>query len=326
MNKLLKTAWLALAAAAILVSPELAAADGEPERPTEDNGKKALTGPFLGQPPPHETPVIFAPGIVSTEQNEHLGPTFAPDGDTIVWSVFSREQTFRITSRKAGRWEEPRWLPFNQPFKEDGPYFSPDGKRLYFFSQRPSEEGGAPNEDWDIWWVERSGSAWSRPHNLGPPVNSDKNEVFHAVTANGALYFCTLGPPRVMYRSEMVDGRYQSPQRLPDSINTGLFYSHPYVAPDESYIIFSAERQEGLGSADLYVAFRGSDNQWSRPANLGAPINTSVAERSPSVTPDGKYLFLVRHQLTDRGGGYCCGDVYWVSAGIIEELKVSRQW
>ncbi len=43
MNKLLKTARLALAAAAILVSPELAAADGEPERPTEDNGKKALT-------------------------------------------------------------------------------------------------------------------------------------------------------------------------------------------------------------------------------------------------------------------------------------------
>ncbi|MCP4546272.1 MAG: hypothetical protein GY835_07390 [bacterium] len=276
--------------------------------------------PYLGQSPPGATPEIFAPDIVTTDRNEHFGPTFSPDGDQIVWSFFTRERGLQIVEREAGIWGDPQGLPFNEPFKEDGPYFSPDGERLYFYSQRPITPGEVKS-DWDIWYVERLDDGWSAPVNPGAPLNSADNEIFVAVADDTSLYFCTLGPPRIMYRAQSTEEGYLPPVRMPEVINTDLFYSHPYVAPDESFLIFSSTRPGGEGSADLYLSRRLPDGGWAPPRNLGAAINTPVAERSPCVTPDGKYLFFVRHQLTTEGGGYCCGDVYWVSMTVLLEVE-----
>ncbi|MCP4572233.1 MAG: hypothetical protein GY838_07750 [bacterium] len=280
-------------------------------------------GPYLDQEPPGLTPKIFAPGIVTTDRNEHLGPTFSPDGDLIVWTYFTRERGLQMVARGKDGWSGVQGLPFNEPFKEDGPCFAPDGQRLYFFSQRPVRLGAA-KDDWDIWYVERRNGGWSDPLNPGPPLNTDRNEVFVAVAADRSLYFCTLGPPRIMWRSQHHDGAYLTPERLPEAVNTDLFYSHPYVAPDESYLIFSSTRPGGQGSADLYLTRRRSDGGWTAPRNLGPAVNTPAAERSPCVTPDGEYLFFVRHQLTDEGGGYCCGDVYWVSAEVLAAADTSN--
>ena len=46
-----------------------------------------LYGNYLGQTPPGDTPVVFAPGIVSTPIIEHSAPTFSRDGKEIYWSV-----------------------------------------------------------------------------------------------------------------------------------------------------------------------------------------------------------------------------------------------
>ena len=68
-----------------------------------------------------------------------------------------------------------------------------------------------------------------------------------------------------------------------------------FVAPDESYIVVSVfGRKDTLGSTDYYVVFRGSDDTWSQPLNLGEAINTAKGEEySPYVSPDGKYFFFM---------------------------------
>ena len=121
-----------------------------------------------------------------------------------------------------------------------------------------------------------------------------------------------------IYRAELVNGEYAKPEVLPPSINTlkGIRNWTPYIAPDESYLIFCSTR--GLPASDqgdLYICFRRPDGSWTDPVSLGEPINSTEMERFPAVSPDGKYLFFTR----DTPGHD--EDVYWVSAGIIGKLK-----
>jgi hypothetical protein len=86
-----------------------------------------------------------------------------------------------------------------------------------------------------------------------------------------------------------------------------------YVSPDESYMIFSGLHKDGFGSLDLYVCFKTKDDKWGTPINMGDQINTEKIERFPVVSPDGKYLFFMRHTPGQ--------DIFWVSTKIIDDLR-----
>ena len=113
-----------------------------------------------------------------------------------------------------------------------------------------------------------------------------------------------------MYRVRKVNGKFTKRERL-DEINTAAFELGPYIAPDESFIIFESNRPGGKGQMDLYICFRTPDDSWPEAINLGATINTKGQERFPGISPDGKFFFY---------GGHT-SDIYWVDAKIIEELK-----
>ena len=94
-------------------------------------------------------------------------------------------------------------------------------------------------------------------------------------------------------------------------INTGTMIAHPYIAPDESYIIFDGKRSSGYGDCDLYISFQ-KNGTWTEAYNLGPEINTEMCEMTASVSPDGTYLFFHR-------GGDDKGDIYWVEFRYIKE-------
>lgn len=105
-----------------------------------------------------------------------------------------------------------------------------------------------------------------------------------------------------IYQADYRDGRYVNSRLLGDEINSEFYEWSPYVAPDESFLIFgSMDRPDGFGGADLYVSLRSADDKWTRAKNLGDAINSKGNEIYPILSPDGKYLFFVRD-----------GDVYWV--------------
>jgi hypothetical protein len=103
----------------------------------------------------------------------------------------------------------------------------------------------------------------------------------------------------------------------------------PFIAPDESYFIFCSFRKGGFGSGDLYISFKQADGSWGDVINMGDRINTDLNKRFPIVTPDGKYLFFNSTRKIAGAGanepGNGAGDVYWIAAKIIEELRAKAR-
>jgi Tol biopolymer transport system component len=122
-----------------------------------------------------------------------------------------------------------------------------------------------------------------------------------------------------IYRAEFINGEYAKPEPLPRSINKEDFLNWtPFIAPDESYLLFSSNRHNPEKDAgDLYISYRSSDGSWSEPLNIGAPVNTIDQERFPMLSPDGKYLFFTRPTAEYHQ------DVFWVSAKTIKHLKTN---
>ena len=245
---------------------------------------------------PLPRPRIFAPGIVSTPEDE-FGGTFDLDGRTVYFNrTVPRSQLYVVFfSRFAnGAWQPPAVAPFSGRYRDSDPVLSPDGGRLFFVSDRP--RGGQPVRDFDVWVAEREAAGWSEPHLLEGPVNSEGNEYFISATREGTLYFTSNRPGSKggidVWRSRWEGDHYGAPENLGDTINgPGLANIEAYVAPDESFLLLgSFGRPEGRGDCDLFVSYP-AGSAWSKPIPLGPEINTAAREYSPRISPDGRYLF-----------------------------------
>jgi len=274
-----------------------------------------LRGEYLGQRKPAMTPALFAPGIVSTEKDE-LNSVFTPDGGEFYFTIRTAQGPWKImVMKRTGEvWSDPRIASFSEKFSDVDLFISPDGKRLYFCSNRSLDGKGASLATYDIWVCERKGAEWSAPVNLGAPVNSDENEFYPSVTRDGTLYFQSwrsgsLGGTDI-YRAKLENGVYRKPENLGPPICGDLREGEALVSPDESFVVLSVNRPDSFGQGDLYVSFRDGDGSWTEPRNLGGAINTKANENCPILSPDGKFLFYTSG-----------GDIYWVSSEIIQSLR-----
>lgn len=277
-----------------------------------------LKGEYFGLKKPGLMPEPFASGIINTIHRWVRCPSFSPDGKEVYWSAGAPHgigERIWFMRQENGSWQPPWIALFSGKNQDANPHFFADGQKLFFCSNRPSEKNGVLTRDRDIWVVEKKGSSWGEPKNLGPPVNTDKPEPYVTISQNGTLYFHanhyedSRGEGDI-YCSRFINGSYTKPENLGDSINSKYPDSCPCIAPDESYIIFQSVRPDNLSPGfNLYVSFRKKDSTWTKAENLGKKINVQEAA-IPKISPDGKYLFFKRS-----------GDIYWVDAKIIDELK-----
>ena len=275
---------------------------------------------YLEQTPPGNIPQIFAPGIISLDSRFETYPTFSPDGNEMFFSVVnaSWSQGKILHSQKQnGIWSEPDTAVFsNNNYKNWESFISPDGNRQFFASNRP------PSSNMDIWMVDRtSDSTWSDPVRLDNPVNSNAEDGSACVTNNGSLYFKSRRGGGIggswLYRAKLIDSSYSQVESLGNLINTGPQETEPFMAPDESYLIFTSYTRPGYGGWDLWICFQKTDSSWTEPINMGPNINTVDDEYGPRVSLGGNYLFFTR----DNAGNTM--DIYWVSSSIIDSLKSS---
>ena len=269
-----------------------------------------LTGPYLGQKPPGKTPEIFAPGIVSTEKGWEAAVTFSPDGKELF---FTRRATIKgVENRilymtiKDGKWTAPELAPFARNIMEYESFISPDGKKIYYNSDRPKPTG--VETIGEIWYSEKTPTGWGEGKYLTETINKGWI-MFVTVSKYNNLYF-TGGFNRKygVYKSELVNGEYQEPEFLPDEINY-LRGAHPFISKDESYIIFDAQ-PDGMGKSQLFISFKDKNGNWLKAIKFDDTINATYTENIPSVSPDGKYFFFHRNN-----------DIYWVDVAIIYDLK-----
>lgn len=268
-----------------------------------------LKGPYLNQKPPRMTPEIFAPGIVSTEHFEH-GITISPQGDEIYFTRRTNiEEGNRIFFMKIieGTWTKPSLAPFAGPCKESSPNFSPDGMSLFFNSRRPPTHNSNSSHAFNVWRVQKKGNDWAEPEMIGSPV-IEYFPMYVTQTNNGIIYF-TGNVDRGIYRARFKNGTYDQIQRLPDAINSLNWAGHPFIDPEERYVIFDSNIDE-KGTKNLYISFKNNKGKWRDAINMnqcpGFPEHAAISH----VSFDGKYLFFSSR-----------GDIYWVDARLIERIR-----
>lgn len=298
------------------------------------NAEKAVPdGPYLGQKPPGKTPQIFAPGIISTGETEGCC-VFTNNGKYLIFKR-SADKTPDIFEMECinNKWTKPRPVPFQGKYRGSDFTFDPAGKVFYFAYRRPIKKGDPIPRGGVIWTVEKTAKGWTQPKPLGPAINTGWHVSYPCVTNNGTMYYFTrrLEPPSPglsdIYLAKRVNGKYPKVEKLGDVINTEHHEWDPYIAPDESYMIFCSTKPGGFGSDDLYITFR-KDGKWTKPVNMGKEFNSPGYDNRPFVTADGKYFFYTSQRKNKEAAakgknapGNGSRDVYWVDASVINDFK-----
>jgi hypothetical protein len=287
---------------------------------------------------PGDTPVVFAPDIVSGYGLEHSGAIFSPGGDEVYWCSIEKpgsnsHKAIWFMRRIGNRWTTPRALDLfedNRQIDVDAPFLSCDGNKLNVTSERNKAfKIGIGPDQWtrylnlDIWYSERQADGWGKPRAISPLVNTDTLQAQASLTRDGTLYFlgflAGVEQECGIFRSQFKNGAFLTPEAMPPSINSPAQDWTPFIAPDESYLLFSSTRCGGGDDGDLYVSFHDlKADSWSKPVSLGAPINTPAQERFQTVSPDGRYLFFTRWTPLRNA------DVFWVKTDVISRLRKNR--
>lgn len=234
---------------------------------------------------PAARPAVFLQEGVVTPNNESVA-TFMPDGKTVF---FADGQTICFSKMNNGKWGKPVTAPFSGHWKDWDPALRPDGKRLIFVSTRPLEsmKQDTPRKKAHLWYVDHlSGDEWTAPKHFDAPVNEEGfNDFGPSISSRGSICFCSRGRDGTKgmrgYYLKWQGDHYEKPQLL--ALNGDSEIYDPFIAPDESYIMFAS-------NGDLYISYRNGDG-WVQGEKLGPQVNNGNGNGDPFVSPDGKMLY-----------------------------------
>lgn len=258
-----------------------------------------LKGPLMGQKPPGIKAEAFAPGVISKSGWEIEG-VFAPGMHEFYFTTMGGER--KRPTVIGFRQEDNVWKKYTEFVRDGEVSFSPDGNRMHM------AEG----------YKDRVGDRWSERKSLGPMFErTDWGIMRLSASAKGTYVFDDYKGGDVIRISTIKNGQRQEPVKMESMVNVGKWTAHPFIAPDESYLIWDSEREGGFGGSDLYISFRQKDGSWGKAINMGEAVNSDKWDAYATVTPDGKYILFNRGIDSETDNV----DIYWVDAKIIQTLK-----
>lgn len=272
--------------------------------------------------PPVDTSLVFLPNIVSTTNLEHSSPSINIDNNLICWSIWERpkpenpKQKIKLLNYKSD--SVPMTIEFSEKYSVGGPIWINQNKIL-FYSKRPIDNNKPDELINDLWICERVENNWSEPYSLNFSEYT-RFAVSPSKTNSGRIYFVgyadNVENNMGIYCSKLGDSGYEKPKLLAPSINSKYFDWTPFIADDESYLIFSSNRPGSKDNyGDLFISFRDKNDNWTEPISLSDKINTDKQERFPSVSKDLGILFFTR--TTDSN----YDDIFWIDSRIIDEIR-----
>ncbi len=286
----------------------------------------------------------FAPGVVATEAHDELAATLSPDGRRLVFVRRAEGGPFTLheAHRTPDGWTEPNPLPFSGTHPDQEPAFSPDGTRLFFQSRRPMDPSGAippdaPRDD-DLWVVDVRPEGWGEPRPVPPPVHRappddgglpfQGREMAPSIDAEGNLFYWSAIPGKLegesdLYRARPGGDGWTEPENLGPPVDSPHYETHPWIAPDGSYLLFTCDGcPDAIGASDVYVSRRGEAG-WSPPVNLGPAVNSEAYDFAASISPDGRRLLVSSNRGRD-GGEPGRQDIYWIEVDRVPALGFLR--
>jgi hypothetical protein len=257
-------------------------------------------GPYLGQSPPGSTAQVFAPGLIC-DTGAHQWESwvsFSADSHTFC---FGRLGHVYITENTNQGWTAPKKI-ISVPYRTVSCCMSSDANGIYFMNRK---------EPSHLYRCQRTPDGWSDPQESGPPFGYSGAYVGFSLAANNSIYLFRSQPRAGGSGGGMFYAPYEN-NTWPRLVKLPLVGTFPGIAPDESFMVFTAkDLLGGYGHQDLYLILRLPDGAWSKPQNLGPRINTAYIEHGPRISPDKKYLFFTRSNGWDPG--IHAADIYWVA-------------
>ncbi|QJE73298.1 hypothetical protein HHL28_09530 [Aerophototrophica crusticola] len=265
----------------------------------------AMEGPWL-------------PGTVSTAENEYNW-NISADG---TLAVFARSAAnfqgarIMVMERRGDGWTEPAPLPFtDNRYKDSDPWLAPDGRTLYFVSDRPTP-AKADKKDMDIWRVTRTAAGWGTPEWLGEAVNSPGEELGPEVHG-GVLTFNSSrkgsqGGLDIYAAKPDGKGGFTAPEALPAPINSASQEGDFTLAPDGKSALFWSLRG---GKGEIYRVAKQGDG-WGEAVKLPDAVNTGPFTFTPQFSADGKTLTFGSMRVRD-GQPAGMADVYRVPTSSV---------
>jgi outer membrane protein OmpA-like peptidoglycan-associated protein/tetratricopeptide (TPR) repeat protein len=282
-------------------------------------------------------PKNVGPGI-NTGLPEYF-PTLTVDGKTMLFTRripdsrvrhFGEQEDFYVSGLEQNDWGQAVSMPpnVNTINNEGAPSIAADGKTLIFVAC--SDESGtyygenrSGKGSCDLFITRKIGNRWTNPINLPGEVNTSNWETQPSLSSDGQTLYFIRGIRNksgkqnadiyVSYLRE--DGSWGPGQRLPNSINTPDMEESVHIHPDGRTLYFASRGHIGMGGSDLYVTRLDENGNWSKPENLGYPINTMYDENSLMVNANGDIAFFA----SDRDGGFGGLDIYYFN--LPKELR-----
>lgn len=278
-------------------------------------------------------PVNLGPNV-NTERPEYF-PSLTADDQTLLFTRDvidansvggGHQEDIWISEKKGDQWDlsNPISNSVNSIYNEGAPTFSADGKYVIFvgceFGERGDFEYGKDRTgkgSCDLFASEKEGSNWSKPFNMGAPINTGNWESQPSFSSDGKTLYFIRGVVRYKQRRNpgeqdiymtqiQDDGTWSLPEKLSDKINTPGREESVQIHPDGQTLYFSSDGHPGMGSLDIYVSRLDEAGEWGKPENLGYPINTFKEENSTLVSSSGEFAYFA----SNREGGEGSLDLY----------------
>lgn len=275
----------------------------------------------------YSNPVPFEPSVVkgiSSRDNDYLG-IISPDNQVALYirrhfvkrkndlTPREIEEFTRSKRTETGEFDsgKPMPKPFNISENVGSATLTIDNKRMFLTICEDDAQG---YKNCDIFYSDWSYHGWGDPVNLGPGVNGKNSfEGQPTVTPDGkTIYFVSIREDEIgdvdnmdLYVSQMQgDGTWGSAKNLGTTINTKGNEKSPFIHEDSHTLYFSSDGHQGIGDFDIYFVRQDSLGNWTKPKNIGFPINTENADVGFFVATDSKTAYISSNERDDGVGGW----------------------
>ena len=254
---------------------------------------------------------VFAPknmgNNINTNESEYF-PSLTIDGKELVFTrrIKNFNEDFYYSKRKADEWELAKAMEgnVNTDQNEGAQNISQDGQWLVFTAcNRPNGFGSC-----DLYISYYTTQGWSEAVNLGGKINSDAWESQPCLSPDKRdIYFTSkraggYGGSDIYISHLQPNGKWSDPENLGPEINTVGDEACPFLHADNQTLYFTSNGLPGYGGNDLFYIRKAAGNVWSKPVNLGFPINTISDEGTLFIAADSKTAYYASDRSDSKGG------------------------
>ncbi|MDF1673087.1 MAG: hypothetical protein P1U41_06255 [Vicingaceae bacterium] len=222
-----------------------------------------------------------------------------------------------VAHKYDGKWHEPELIGINTEGHEATVNISADGQTLFIYKD--------DNGDGNIYISKMEDEEWTTPFKLGSDINQESYETHAHITPDGNfLYFVSdrkggLGGKDIYMCKKLPNGEWAKAQNMGPSINTKYDEDGIFAHPDGKTIYFSSKGHTSIGGFDIFSSIKDDAGNWSKPENIGYPVNSTDDDVFFVTSADGKRGYY----SSFKEDGYGDHDIYQISLEDADEKPVT---